>query len=126
MSVETAEKAIKFFVRQIKESGLDIEENKPVLIFYGREPLVNFNVLEYVARRIIELRSEEKCLRNIEMSMVTNHLLMIRLLKLGSMNFYQCSLMILLSLLTALKVTKIWLPLYQSSNPILTIISGRQ
>lgn len=76
MSVETAEKAIKFFVRQIKESGLDVEENKPVLIFYGGEPLVNFNVLEYVARRINELRSEERCLRNIEMSMVTNGLLL--------------------------------------------------
>lgn len=76
MSVETAEKAIKFFIRQIKESGLDIEENKPVLIFYGGEPLVNFNVLEYVAKRINELRSEERCIRNIEMSMVTNGLLL--------------------------------------------------
>lgn len=76
MSVETAEKAIKFFIRQIKESGMDTEENKPVLIFYGGEPLVNFNVLEYVARRINELRSEERCIRNIEMSMVTNGLLL--------------------------------------------------
>ncbi len=76
MSVETAEKAIKFFIRQIKESGLDMEGNKPVLIFYGGEPLVNFNVLEYVAKRINELRSEERCIRNIEMSMVTNGLLL--------------------------------------------------
>lgn len=76
MSVETAEKAIKFFIRQIRESGLDMEENKPVLIFYGGEPLVNFNVLEYVAKRINELRSEERCIRNIEMSMVTNGLLL--------------------------------------------------
>lgn len=76
MSVEIAEKAIKFFIRQIKESGLDMEENKPVLIFYGGEPLVNFNVLEYVAERINELRSEERCIRNIEMSMVTNGLLL--------------------------------------------------
>ena len=38
--------------------------------------MVNFNVLEYVARRINELRSEERCLRNIEMSMVTNGLLL--------------------------------------------------
>lgn len=76
MSIETAEKAIHFFIRQIKESGLDIEENKPVLIFYGGEPLVNFNVLEYVARRINEMRSEERCIRNIEMSMVTNGLLL--------------------------------------------------
>lgn len=33
-------------------------------------------MLEYVARRINELRSEERCLRNIEMSMVTNGLLL--------------------------------------------------
>ena len=39
-----------------------MEENKPVLIFYGGEPLVNFNVLEYVAERINELRSEERCI----------------------------------------------------------------
>lgn len=76
MSVETAEKAIQFFIRQIKESGLDVEENRPVLIFYGGEPLVNFNVLEYVAKRINELRSEERCIRNIEMSMVSNGLLL--------------------------------------------------
>lgn len=76
MSVETAEKSIHFFIRQIKESGLDIEENKPVLIFYGGEPLVNFNVVEYVALRINELRSKEKCIRNMEMSMVTNGLLL--------------------------------------------------
>lgn len=76
MSVETAEKAINFFIRQIKESGLDMEENKPVLIFYGGEPLMNFDVLEYVAKRINELRNEERCICNIEMSMVTNGLLL--------------------------------------------------
>lgn len=76
MSIETAEKAINFFIRQIKESGLDTEENNPVLIFYGGEPLMNFKVLEYIAGRINELRSEEKCIRNIEMSMVTNGLLL--------------------------------------------------
>lgn len=53
-----------------------MEGNKPVLIFYGGEPLVNFNVLEYVAKRINELRSEERCIRNVEMSMVTNGLLL--------------------------------------------------
>ena len=42
MSVETAEKAIKFFIRQIKESGLDIEENKPVLIFLWRRTFGEF------------------------------------------------------------------------------------
>lgn len=76
MSVETADKAINFFIRQIKVSGLDVEENKPVLIFYGGEPLVNFEILEYTATRINELREKEQCIRNIEMSMVTNGLLL--------------------------------------------------
>lgn len=88
MSVETAEQAIKFFIRQIKESGLDTEINKPVLIFYGGEPLVNYDVLEYIAKRINELRNVERSIRNIEMSMVTNGLLLdedriIRLHELG-------------------------------------------
>lgn len=88
MSVETAEQAIKFFIRQIKESGLDTEISKPVLIFYGGEPLVNYDVLEYIAKRINELRNVERSIRNIEMSMVTNGLLLdedriIRLHELG-------------------------------------------
>ena len=88
MSVETAEQAIKFFIRQIKESGLDTEINKPVLIFYGGEPLANYDVLEYIAKRINELRNVERSIRNIEMSMVTNGLLLdedriIRLHELG-------------------------------------------
>ena len=76
MTIDTAEQAIHFFIRQIKESGLDTEENKPVLIFYGGEPLVNYNVLEYIAKRINELRNIERSIRNIEMSMVTNGLLL--------------------------------------------------
>lgn len=76
MSVETADKAIAFFIRQIKKSGLDTEENKPVLIFYGGEPMVNFPVLEHIATRINELRKTEVCIRNMEMSMVTNGLLL--------------------------------------------------
>ena len=76
MSTETADKALTFFIRQIKESGLDFEENKPVLIFYGGEPLVNFKVLEYTAAKVNELRNTEKCMRNIEMSIVTNGLLL--------------------------------------------------
>lgn len=76
MSTETADKAIDFFIRQIKASGLDSEENKPVLIFYGGEPLVNFKVLEYVAAKVNDLRKEETYIRNIEMSMVSNGLLL--------------------------------------------------
>lgn len=76
MSEDTADKAIDFFIKQIKLSGLDTEENKPVLIFYGGEPLVNFSVLEYVANKINALRNSEKCIKNLEMSMVSNGILL--------------------------------------------------
>ena len=88
MSKETADNAIDFFIRQIKMSGLDYEENKPVIIFYGGEPLVNYQVLEYVAERLNGMRDKEKCIKNLEMSMVSNGLLLtkeraLRLKELG-------------------------------------------
>ncbi|RVU97755.1 FibroRumin system radical SAM peptide maturase [Coriobacteriales bacterium OH1046] len=76
MSTATADKAIDFFIRQIKKSGFDFKENKPVLIFYGGEPLVNYSVLVHVASRINEMRDAEPCIKNLEMSMVTNGLLL--------------------------------------------------
>ena len=76
MTIETADKAIEFFIRQMKESGLDSEDNQAAIIFYGGEPMVNYTVLKYVANKINSLRSIEKCLKNAEMSMVTNGLLL--------------------------------------------------
>ena len=76
MSEETADKAIDFFIRQMKESGLDSEESRPVLIFYGGEPLVNFPTLVHIATRLNSMRNEERCVKNLEMSMVTNGLLL--------------------------------------------------
>jgi uncharacterized protein len=76
MSRETADKAIAFFIRQIKLSGFDTENNKPVLIFYGGEPLVNYDVLVYIAEKINKMRDTEDCIKNLEMSMVSNGLLL--------------------------------------------------
>lgn len=76
MSVETADKAIEYFVRQLRLSGLDFEREKPVVIFYGGEPLVNYPVLTYIAEKLISFRDTEICLKNLEMSMVTNGLLL--------------------------------------------------
>jgi uncharacterized protein len=76
MSADTAYKSVDFFVRQIKSSGLDTDQNKPILIFYGGEPLVNFSTLERIARRINELRQKEKCIENLEMSVITNGVLL--------------------------------------------------
>lgn len=76
MSIEIADKAVDFFIKQIKLSGLDFEDNKPVIIFYGGEPLVNYDVLVYIAEKINSLRDIEKCIKNVEMSMVSNGLLL--------------------------------------------------
>jgi uncharacterized protein len=88
MSAKTADEALDFFINQIKKSGCDPENNKPILIFYGGEPLVNFSDLEHVAKRVNSLRKEEPIINNLEMSVVTNGLLLnkeplIRLNKLG-------------------------------------------
>lgn len=88
MTEETADKAIEFFIRQMKESGLDSEDNQAAIIFYGGEPMVNYKVLDYVASKINSLRDKEKCLKNAELSMVTNGLLLteeriLRLQELG-------------------------------------------
>ena len=76
MSVETADKAITFFLRQLNNSGLDFEKEKAVVIFYGGEPLVNYPILVYIAEKLIQLQKTEHCLKNLEMSMVTNGLLL--------------------------------------------------
>lgn len=76
MTTETADKAIEFFIRQMKVSGLDTEDNQAAIIFYGGEPMVNYSILKYVANKINSLRSTEKCLKNAELSMVTNGLLL--------------------------------------------------
>lgn len=76
MTTEIADKAIDFFIRQMKNSGLDSEDNKPVVIFYGGEPLVNYSTLVYIAEKLNSLRDTEKCIKNLDMSMVTNGLLL--------------------------------------------------
>lgn len=76
MTKETAEQALSFFLKQIKLSGNTNPENKPTIIFYGGEPLLNFSVLEYVALRVKELAIDEPILRNVDLSVITNGLLL--------------------------------------------------
>lgn len=72
MSLAVADKSLDFFIRQIKESGLDVENNRPVLIFYGGEPLVNYPVVEYIAEKVNRLKNNESSIRHLEMSVITN------------------------------------------------------
>ncbi|SHN71678.1 FibroRumin system radical SAM peptide maturase [Desulfovibrio litoralis] len=76
MTKETAEQALVYFIRQIKLSGNQNPENKSTIIFYGGEPLLNFPVLEHIALRIHELGKVEPCIKNAELSVITNGLLL--------------------------------------------------
>ncbi len=76
MTSAVADRAVDFYVEQLKKSGLNFEKEKPVVIFYGGEPLVNYPVLIRIAEKLLTLRATEPCLKNLEMSMVTNSLLL--------------------------------------------------
>lgn len=75
MSIETAEKAISFYLKQLSLSEYS-EIRKPAVIFYGGEPLVNYEVLVHIAKRLNALRGSERTLKNLEMSVITNGLLL--------------------------------------------------
>ena len=72
MTREVAEKAIDFFIRQLKLSDIDYTRNESNIIFFGGEPLINFVILEYVAQRIIELRNQCPELINTKLAVITN------------------------------------------------------
>lgn len=76
MTAETADKGIAYFIRQIKNSSPLPSTNKPILIFYGGEPLVNYSTLVYIAKKINTLREVEPCIKNLEMSVITNGILL--------------------------------------------------
>lgn len=76
MTIEIAERAVQFYISQLHKSGLDFEHTNPVVIFYGGEPLINFETLVYIAKRLLSLKETEICLRNLELSIVTNGLLL--------------------------------------------------
>jgi uncharacterized protein len=73
MSMETAEKALNFFLREL-EKNVNVE--KPFIVFYGGEPLLNFEVLEFIAVSINKLRATKPCLKEATVSVVTNGLLL--------------------------------------------------
>ena len=75
MTKEIAEKGVDYFIRQLELKPLN-EFVKPNIIFYGGEPLLNFEVLEYVVCRFESLKNAHPVLKNIEYSIVTNGLLL--------------------------------------------------
>ena len=72
MTESIADEALDFFLRQLKNSDDNSGFDHPVIIFYGGEPLLNFPVLEHVAQKVNDLRKNESCMANAELSVVTN------------------------------------------------------
>ena len=75
MTKEIAEKGVAYFVKQLELQPLD-ESRKPNIIFYGGEPLINFEILDFVVCKFEELKESHPVLKNIEYSIVTNGLLL--------------------------------------------------
>ena len=72
MTPEIAEKALDVFARQLEQSSEDYTEYESNIIFFGGEPLLKFDVLEYVARRVKELSESRPVLRNTSLAVITN------------------------------------------------------
>ena len=73
MSKLIADKAVSFFLRQLKLSQIGYTEiSKPIIIFYGGEPLINFPILVYIAETINTLKSSDIYLKDVELSLITN------------------------------------------------------
>ena len=75
MTKEIALKGINYFVKQLELQPLD-DNRKPNVIFYGGEPLINFETLDFIVCQFGELKKNHPVLKNIEYSIVTNGLLL--------------------------------------------------
>ena len=87
MTKDIAKKGADFFIQQLELQPLD-ESRDPSVIFYGGEPLINFEILEYIVLYLNSMKSAHPVLQNIDYSIVTNGLLLTeerlkRLVELG-------------------------------------------
>ena len=87
MTREVADKAIDVFARQLEHSTTDYKKVDSNIIFFGGEPLLNYDVLKYVCRRINELKNERPVLNHTHLAVITNGTLLDeeRILALNSM-----------------------------------------
>ena len=75
MSRETAEKALLFFAEQTSKQPGNFDSSKDI-IFYGGEPLLNFNVLKFIVDKSRELQKSKIITENLTFSIVTNGMLL--------------------------------------------------
>ena len=77
MSIETAEKALLFFAEQTRKAPEYFDEEKSI-IFYGGEPLLNFEAMKFTVERCRELQQEGRITRNLNFTAITNGFLLDR------------------------------------------------
>lgn len=77
MSKETANKALEFFCRQTQQDASQFMDEKEI-IFYGGEPLLNFEVLKYVVMRSHYYQENGELTPNLKFSVITNGTLLDR------------------------------------------------
>ena len=72
MTREIAEKAIDVFARQLELSSTNYEEEQSDIIFFGGEPLLQFDVLVHVVERVRVLARKRPVLSNTQFAVITN------------------------------------------------------
>lgn len=75
MSIETADQALKFFARQTIQKQEEFNDEKEI-IFYGGEPLLNYETLKYVVNKSKILQTQGILSNRLRYSIVTNGLLL--------------------------------------------------
>lgn len=72
MTVPVADRALDVFARQLEESKTDYMNSESNIIFFGGEPLLQFDVLIHVARRVRSLSEQRPVLQNTNLAVITN------------------------------------------------------
>lgn len=72
MTKDTAEKCLMFFIKQLEKSDIDFTNYRSQIIFFGGEPLINYDVLIYVAKRVNELKDKYPVLKSTDMTVISN------------------------------------------------------
>lgn len=76
MTKETAFKALKFFAESLKKNPEDLKFDRPGILFYGGEPLVNKEVFIAAANEVTRMKQSGELPENTRLSMVTNGTIM--------------------------------------------------
>lgn len=77
MSIETAEKALLFFAEQTRKIPGYFNDEKSI-VFYGGEPLLNFETLRFTVEKCRDLQKEKIITGSLKFMMITNGLMLNR------------------------------------------------